>query len=659
MPTIIHTARIFDRAGWMFRRLYLMSPGEVLFRIGRWLRNKAWRLFPPTAGEPGTPAPIVWLGDLHEEERVRAFLRRQFHWDESAAQEYLHHRFSFFRLEHADFGPTITWNHDYRNGITPPLGFGPAMDYRNVTLCGDIKYVWEHNRHHQLVELAKAYYLTGKQEYADEVLAQVESWIEQCPYLQGVHWSSSLESAVRVINWCFAYRFLAARPGGYLEHHADFLTRWSKSIHQHLVFISRFFSRYSSANNHLIGEACGLYVGALCFTYSESSRWLRTSKQILEDEALRQIWPDGVDKEQAVSYQSFVFDFLLIAGLLGRRNGREFSAQYWERLERMAEFVSSLIDGRGDVPHIGDEDDGYVVILSHGADFKPYRSLVATAAVLFQRGDLARVAVRYDEKSFWMLGFQDFQAVCDRGQGHMPPISFPFGGYYILKGGGGAMIVDCGPLGYLSLAAHGHADALSIILAYKDCWFLVDPGTYAYHTQGEWRDYFRGTAAHNAVRVDGMDQSVIGGNFMWLRKARCQVIRRDDRVVVGWHDGYMRLSQHVRHEREVRFDDKDRSYRVIDRIQGNGKHSVELFFHLSPECSLREEEGSYVLTNGSARIILDPDRQLRERTVLCGSLSPRGGWYSPGYDRKMPSTTLRLAMTTGGSTELVTTLLLR
>ena len=430
-------------------------------------------------------------------------------------------------------------------------------------------------------------------------------------------------------------------------------------MHQHLVFISRNFSRHSSANNHLIGEACGLFVGALCFTFKESAQWIGTSTRILEEEVLRQVWADGVDKEQAISYQSFVFDFLLIAALLGRRNGRDFSGRYWERLEKMADFVSSLIDGKGDVPQIGDEDDGYVAVLSHEPEFKLFRSLLATAGVLFRRGDFARRAVSYDEKSFWLLGFQDFEALCTRDQERTPTLSFPQGGYYIVKGEGAAVTLDCGPLGYLSLAAHGHADALSILMDYKDRRFLIDPGTYAYHTQREWRDYFRGTAAHNTLRVDGMDQSVIGGNFMWLRKARCHLLRHDAVSVMGWHDGYMRLTHPVRHEREVIFDASDRSYTVIDRIHSDGKHSVELFFHLSPACSLTEAEGTYVLTNGPATVILLPDGRLRERTVLCGSLSPRGGWYSPGYDRKIPSTTLRLAAMAGGGTELVTTLTLR
>ena len=54
---------------------------------------------------------------------------------------------------------------------------------------------------------------------------------------------------------------------------------------------------------------------------------------------------------------------------------------------------------------------------------------------------------------------------------------------------------------------------------------LVDSGTYACHTQKKWRDYFRGTSAHNTVRVDMLDQSVSGGNFLWLEHARANVER--------------------------------------------------------------------------------------------------------------------------------------
>jgi hypothetical protein len=637
----------------------MMTPGEISLRLRRLVRNRVWRHFPPRANASGTASRVTWFFDMRDREKVRAFARSQCHWNESTAEEYLQHRFSFFNLSKADFGPTIRWNRDYLNGLDTPLRFGPDIDYRNAAECGDIKYAWEHNRHHHLVEMAKAYYLTGKGVYADEVRAQIESWIDQCPYLQGVQWASSLESAIRVINWCFIYQFILAEGSGYLELHRDFLRRWNMSIHQHLVFISRNFSGYSSANNHRIGEASGLFIGALCFSSDESEAWLRAAATILEEEAARQIWPDGVDKEQATSYQAFVFDFLLIAALLGRRNGRDFTPRYWQSLEKMADFVSSLIDASGDVPKIGDEDDGHVVRLAHTQGFKPFRSLLGTAAVVFQRDDFARKAVHYDEKSFWLLGFQDFQVLLDREMERTPTLSFPSGGYYIVRANRSTLIMDCGPLGLLSLAAHGHADALSILLSYKNRWILVDPGTYAYHTHREWRDYFRGTAAHNTVRIDGLDQSVIGGNFMWLQKATAHLSRHDAFSVAGWHDGYRRLSSPVRHEREVVFEQAERTYRVIDRLRGEGTHRVELFFHLPPECSLAGQGRGFLLTNGPAAVVLQPDAQIGERNVLAGSVSPMGGWYSPGYDRKIPSTTIRLAMTARGGTELVTTLSLR
>jgi hypothetical protein len=44
---------------------------------------------------------------------------------------------------------------------------------------------------------------------------------------------------------------------------------------------------------------------------------------------------------------------------------------------------------------------------------------------------------------------------------------------------------DAAPLGFLSIAAHGHADALSFILHVDGSPILVDPGMFTYHTHKE------------------------------------------------------------------------------------------------------------------------------------------------------------------------------
>ena len=107
------------------------------------------------------------------------------------------------------------------------------------------------------------------------------------------------------------------------------------------------------------------------------------------------------------------------------------------------------------------------------------------------------------------------------------------GGYYILgdrldEADETKLIMDAGPLGFLSIAAHGHADCLSLLLSVSGKELLVDPGTYCYHTEREWRDYFRGTAAHNTVRVDGIDQSQIAGAFLGPRKRK--PVSKDSRL---------------------------------------------------------------------------------------------------------------------------------
>jgi hypothetical protein len=58
--------------------------------------------------------------------------------------------------------------------------------------------------------------------------------------------------------------------------------------------------------------------------------------------------------------------------------------------------------------------------------------------------------------------------------------------------------------------------------------------------------------------------------------------------------------------------------------------------------------------SGGARIDITPDARVSSGEVLLGSPSPIGGWFSPGYDRKVPAPTLRFSAATAGDLELVT-----
>src|SRR5206468_10779111 len=151
-----------------------------------------------------------------------------------------------------------------------------------------------------------------------------------------------------------------------------------------------------------------------------------------------------------------------------------------------------------------------------------------------------------DDKTRWLFGAgadTEFQRLAATDVRLPIRQAFPDGGYYILgcdfeTENEIRMVADAGPLGYRTIAAHGHADALAFTLSLGGLEFLIDPGTYAYHGGGEWRAYFRGTAAHNTLRIDGVDQSLPGGEFMWVKQARerCDTWESSDAADVfeGW-----------------------------------------------------------------------------------------------------------------------------
>jgi hypothetical protein len=387
--------------------------------------------------------------------------------------------------------------------------------------------------------------------------------------------------------------------------------------------------------------------------WSHARTWLRTAKAILEREARRQNAPDGVNREQAVSYQQFVLDLLLLSLLAGKANRQWFSVAYEARIEAMLEYLASVMDVGGNVPMIGDADDAQVVRLAQGDDAPSYRSLLATGAALFGSGELKLKAGGLDDKTRWLLGSQADALFEGQSTAEVRlPLrqAFTHGGYYILGCDFETereirLMVDAGPLGYLRIAAHGHADALAFTLSAGGLEFLIDPGTYAYHTQGPWRRYFRGTAAHNTICVDSKDQSQSGGNFMWLRKARAGCSRwsstaeRDS--FEGWQDGYMRLSDPVMHRRAIVLDKVARRVVIEDTLQMVGEHDIKLLFHCSERCQVDAVADGYALrqSNGALTIKL-PRATGASSQVLSGSVAPILGWVSRRFDDKRPAPTI-------------------
>lgn len=637
---------------WKINRLKLMGPAEVVWRVRQLARRKAAAMGLGLASYPPVPA-LDHFG--------ASFLAAPAQVDAAAlcmaADALLAGRWNVFALEGAPLGFPPQWNRDPRTGTKAPMAPGPSIDYRDASLVGDIKYLWEPSRHLELVTLAQAWRCTGDRKYRDGARTLLISWLDQCPYPQGVHWASSLELGVRLLNWSAAWQLLA----GILDD--DWRHRWLNAVYKHCHFISHHLSRHSSANNHLLGEYMGLYIASLQWPcWPESERWRTMAERGLVEQGLQQNWEDGVNKEQAIYYHHEVMDMMMLCQLAAQANGRSFPAEWLMRMERMAEFLASVMDAGGNVPMIGDADDARMLRLDASAA-APYRSLLASAALLFVRTDFRAKAGVLDDRNRWLFADADARwralELLAPAEPETPRVAFPQGGYYLLgKDFGTAqevrIVVDCGPLGYLSLAAHGHADALAFTLSMGGQEMLVDPGTYAYHTNRQWRDYFRSTAAHNTVQIDGLDQSEIGGNFMWLHKANAVALSHDaTNFFEGIHNGYMRLRDPVMHRRIIRFDSKRNALKVEDTLECFGEHEVALHWHFA--------EGCHAETVGQALDVTERDKGLhmtchfgKGPQLHCASTAPIAGWISRSFDSKDGITTAAWRGTIRGTSTIVT-----
>jgi hypothetical protein len=637
---------LVERLNWTRNRLAAASPAEVFSRVGDLYRHLALyasegAVKRRSARRKDRPAEVPeldgQLADIGQQE-IAPLLEEADRW--------FKHEASFLSLQNVPLGDKIDWHRDYSSGTVAPSSYSLFLNHRDSSVVGDVKHLWELNRLQQLPVLAAAAVVTGQQAYVDEISDQLNSWVEQNPFMRGPNWKSPLEAGLRLLSFAFISFILGRSRSERL-----FSRKIEESIYQHQYFIRRFHSRHSSANNHLIGEMAGLYAGAVTWPlFAESNKWRLYAREKLIEQIKEQIEPDGVGKERAIEYQVFVAELFLTAAALGQAAGEPYPAPYLERLARMAGFLNALRDRSSNLPMFGDGDSGQVLWLANNfADRIEalYRLLSGGKSSLLR--DL-------------ILTFG--QTVTLPLPEAEPSGRFEQGGYYVLADRQGEarevmMVVDAGPLGLPPMNAHGHADALSFWLTAGGREFLIDPGTFCYGNSPHWRSYFRSTAAHNTVRLDGEDQSVQAGTFLWRQAANCETRSFIEHPayfeIEASHDGYARLSDPVTHVRKIRLFRGAGKVLIVDRLACGGPHHVELFFHFSPSCDVRpESDNEFAARNGDQRLSLRILGSNVASQLFKGSEKPLTGWVSPRFGLRIPSCTVVAKANINGSAEFTT-----
>ena len=553
---------------WYARRLASMSPAEMAGRARDEVTRRRWRGRQVTdagadpasvpAMRPAFAALLPAAGaDVPEDARVRL---------KEAAEGLLGGRWPVFARERDDMAPAPDWSLDPHTGRrAPDRSYCFAIDHRDAAAVGDVKYVWELSRHQHLTVLAAAYRLDGDERYADAVDTQLRSWWAANPFLSGIHWTSGIELGLRLVSWVWIRRLLDGWEGtrSLFEGNRTFL----QQLHHHQEWLARLPSHGSSANNHLLAEMAGQFVAGCAFPwFRESGAWREAAATTLRRELVRQTFASGLNRELATDYHGFVLELGLAAALEGELVGHPLGDQVWDTLRRMTDALAAVVDVRLRPPRQGDADDGHGLLLD-GPGYDRWASLLATGAALF------------GPASWWSAGYGGDARTALWTPLAVRPLSggprparrsslFADAGMALLRDTDGRRDelwcrADHGPHGYLSIAAHAHADALAIEVRVGGVDVLADPGTYCYGADPAWRAYFRSTLAHNTLEVGGVDQSVAAGTHLWARQARSElqgVAGLDGGPVAEWsaaHHGYRRLRPPVVHRRSVRLDRPD------------------------------------------------------------------------------------------------------
>jgi hypothetical protein len=639
------------RLGWYLRRLARMSPAEVAWRVRDQALRLAWSRR-QVRREQLASAVSLPAG----ERRFTAVLRPDSasRVPEDASKAVLEAASGLLRGEWEVLGVVRTdlvlpdWFFDPVTGRrSAPDRYAFRIDPRSEEQTGNIKQVREISRLQHLTLLAMAWFLTKEQPYAQRVAEQLRSWWRENPFLSGVNWTSGMELGIRLISLAWIRRLLADWPDV-----AELFERNALAVQQirwHQQFLAAFVSRGSSANNHVIAEAAGQLVASCAFPwFPESERWRRRSALLLERELVRNTFPSGIGRELASDYQCFIAELGLIAAVEAGASGHPLGAGTWQRLCAMVDSAAALVDGRLCPPRQGDSDVGRAVMLDAPASNR-WPSLLALGEVLLGRLDWwPRVAADARSSVIYALG-QERHDIEGRPSGR--PSRFADAGVTLLRTAGASSPeiwcrCDGGPHGYLSIAAHAHADALSVEVRYAGVDILADPGHYSFPGEPAWRAYFRSTIAHNTAELSERSQSSEGGPFLWLRHAHAREIEViDDGDIASWtaeHDGYGSLDPSALHRRSVLLDRASRSIDIIDVIYGGG-YGIRLAFHLGPEVHAELAESCAVLSwptapaPGAARLELPP---VLRWSLHRGETDPILGWYAPGRGRRVPAFTL-------------------
>lgn len=395
----------------------------------------------------------------------------------------------------------------------------------------DASHLWNFNLHYfeYCVALAAAWRRAGDAKYLECFKRLVRAWQHACPYADGDAWHPYTIS-LRLVNWIICIDLF----GSVLSEDDAFIHALTKSMYiqyRHLLINQETHLRA----NHYWENLKTLLICAAAF--GEQSVYQRVMRDF-ERQLDEQILPDGVHFERSLMYHKLVLEGMLRVWLTAKQAGYSLPKSFLPKIQAMLNAMASLEKGMGKTPFFNDAADGVA---------KNCDQLVAACKRLFGMDADDSIAV------------------------------FPDAGYYKLYDGDIAVMFDAGEPGPSYMLGHAHCDCLSFELSYKGEPVIVNSGTYAY--QSELRPYFRSTAAHNTVMVNGEEQMECWGEHRVGRGYRSVSIGENS---ASSATGKVLLSSGSVLQRSIRLSEGFIA-EIHDEVLSGGEAKLKSFVHFAPQ----------------------------------------------------------------------------
>ena len=474
-----------------------------------------------------------------------------------AADKALSHSFELLGNNFDVNGP-IDWHCDYKSHHKWQKKY-----YKEIhsSKGADIKVPWELSRCQHLLWLAEAYLLTGNEPYAQEVIDEINWWIEDNPLMYSVNWTCSMDVAFRAVNWLFALNMISHYDG----FDTAFASKVSKSLWQHAFFIrNNLEKQIPYSNNHYASDIVGLlYLGALFNKTNKGRSWFRFALKEYYTEIRRQVLPSGIHYERTVSYHRLMSELFSYPVYMLRRLDVDIPSDVLIRVKGMYTYIANYTKPNGLAPIVGDNDDGrFVPFLRR--DFRVHNYLNDPLSVenrLVSVGIGALFCTTSEGKRL----YEDAGVAIKRQENNYLFVNL--GGYSKYPHEDQTII-----------GTHTHNDLLSFELALGGEDLIVDAGTFLYTSSPKDRDEFRSTAKHNTIMVDGEEQNEPAASFSVKRNVRIGMLHQKDAHFIQGE--YSTIKGGMHHSRSFCFENGN--LKIIDNVKKEGlNHSLMMFFHVA------------------------------------------------------------------------------